>query len=115
MKLWCYLQIMINVQVVEIFIKKSYLLKIIQGWIRFMSEQLFYFFRVVSIVVIGFFVCMTALIIFGVLDGQEQKEKLSNMSCEELRFYLIDSALELKGFPQIAEKLFKYKCEVNVG
>ena len=38
MKLWCYLQIMINVQGVEIFIKKDYLLKIIQEWIRFMNE-----------------------------------------------------------------------------
>ena len=42
MKLWCYLIIMINVQGVEIFIRKNYFIKIIQGWIRFMSEYNLY-------------------------------------------------------------------------
>ena len=39
MKLWFYLLIMINVQDVEIFIKKNYLIKIIRGWIRFMNKK----------------------------------------------------------------------------
>ena len=53
-------------------------------------------------------------IFYGVIDAANEKEELSNMSCEELRLYLIETSLEFKGFPQIAEKLFKYKCEVII-
>jgi len=62
---------------------------------------------------VGFVITMAVFLTYGVIDGQEQKEELSNMSCEELRLYLIETSLEFKGFPQIAEKLFKYKCEVT--
>lgn len=55
---------------------------------------------------------MIASLTYGVIDGQQQKDELSNMSCEELRQYLIEKADGISGFQGMAKQLFKYKCEV---
>ena len=62
---------------------------------------------------IGFFIAFVFFLTWAVLDADVQKEELRNMSCDELRNYLIEKATTNVGFQGIAKQLFKYKCEIK--
>lgn len=68
-----------------------------------------------KVMIVGLFITFLIIAIaltYGIMDARIQKDDLSQMSCLELKEYIIDKALNVGGFPDIAKDLFKYKCEV---
>lgn len=69
-------------------------------------------FNIQKYIIIGFVIFMIISLTYATIDGQQQKDELSDMSCEELRQYLIERADGISGFQGMAKQLFKYKCDV---
>ncbi len=68
----------------------------------------------IAITVIIIFVTLFSIaMIYGIIDAINQKETLSNMSCLQLKEYLIEKATTTSGFQDVAKQLFKYKCEIK--
>ena len=74
----------------------------------------FQLFDVPKYMMIGLIAFMIIILPLAMIDAQNQKEELSNMSCLELNEYLIEKAFGIGGFQGIAEKLYKYKCVVPI-
>jgi len=69
-----------------------------------------------KVMIVGLFIVALIFAVgltYGIMDAKIQKDILNQMSCLELKEYIIDKALNVGGFPDIAKDLFKYKCEVD--